>query len=111
MLPSSKRLTIPLFKGVMDKGRIFHSPFFSAKMLKTEGMSRFSVAVSKKVAKNAIDRNKIRRRIYSTIRPLYPRIIPGIHGVIMPKSTVLKGTFAEKAQELEIFFVKMGILK
>lgn len=111
MLPSSKRLTIPLFKQVMDKGKLFHSMLWSAKIAKTAGESRFSVAVSKKVAKSAVDRNKIRRRTYSALRSLYPRISPGFHGVVMVKAPIAKSTLAAISKELEDFFVKTGLLK
>lgn len=34
----------------------------------TRGFTRFSVVVSKKVAKSAVERNRIRRRIYEALR-------------------------------------------
>lgn len=94
----------------MDKGRLFHSSFFSAKLLKIEGLSRFSVAVSKKVAKKAVDRNKTRRRVYSSLRPIIAKI-SGIHGVIMIKAPVLKASLKEIESEMAEFFVKIGLLK
>lgn len=111
MLRSSERLTVPLFKEVMDKGKLVHSPLFSAKLLKTTGTSRYSVAVSKKVAKNAVDRNRIRRRVYSAIRTLAPRLPRGINGVFMAKAGVLTGSFKSVAHGVEEIFVKSGILK
>jgi ribonuclease P protein component len=111
MLPSSKRLTVPLFKEVMDKGKLFHSPYFSVKFLKMPGISRFSVAISKKVAKNAVDRNKLRRRIYSALRSLDAQIPTGFHGVFMAKAPVIKSTLPTLIKEAESIFVKSGIIK
>lgn len=111
MLKSSQRLTIPLFKKVMDEGKIFHSPFFSAKLLKVEGPSRFSVAVSKKVAKSAVERNKTRRRVYSALRPLITKVSPDMHGVIMVKAPILKASLGEVSSATEAFFVKSGLMK
>jgi len=111
MLPSSQRLTTPLFKRVMDTGKIFHSPLFSAKILKADGSSRFSVAVSKKIAKNAVDRNRIRRRVYSALHTIGPKVSSGFHVVLMPKAPVASGPFAGITPALKEFFVKTGVLK
>jgi ribonuclease P protein component len=111
MLPSSKRLTTPLVKEVMDVGKIFHSTLFVFKGTKKSGNSRFSVVVSKKVAKNAVDRNKIRRRLYSAIHSVYTRIQPGFHGIFMVKPVIVKVSMKEIKLSLEEFFVKIGIVK
>lgn len=111
MLPSSKRLTIPLFKEVIDKGRSLHSDFFIIRLLKSSGQSRFSVSVPKKVAKGAIERNKIRRRAYSVIAAIYSKAKSGIHGVLVAKSPVSKADFQDILSDIESFFVKTGLLK
>lgn len=111
MLKSSLRLTTPLFNEVMDKGKLVHSPLFSAKFLKVVGPSRYAVAVSKKVAKKATDRNKVRRRVYSALRMFPLRIQQGIHAVFMPKESILKTSFKEIAVGIETVFVKSGIMK
>ncbi len=111
MLASSQRLTIPLFKNVMDKGRSMHSSLFIFRLAKIGGNSRFSVSVSKKVAKKAVDRNKIRRRAYSVLNSLYSRIQNGFHGVLIAKNTASKAPFQEISADIEGFFVKSGLLK
>ncbi len=111
MLPSSKRLSTPLFKKVMEEGKIFHSPLFLARLLKVEGVNRFSVAVPKKIAKTAVERNKIRRRFYSALRPLDPKISPSVQGVFIVKAPVIKSSLAEISSELKSFFVKIGLMK
>ncbi len=111
MLPSSKRLTTTLFKKVLEKGKIFSSNLFVIKLQKTEGISRFSVAVSKKVEKTAVGRNKMRRTAYSYLRHLYPSIKKGYLGVVTVKFP-LKGLSSEKiAASLEELFVKSGLLE
>lgn len=111
MLPSSQRLTIHLFKSAIEKGKIFHSSLFTARLVKVEGISRFGVSVSKKIAKSAVERNKIRRRVYSALRELYPRISPSVHGVFIMKAPVLTSSFDEIKRGAEDFFVKTGLLK
>jgi ribonuclease P protein component len=111
MLPSSKRLSVALFKEVMDKGKHMHSPLFALRAIKTEGLSRFSVSVPKKVAKTAVLRNKLRRRMYSALTPLFSEIKEGIHGVFIVKEALRKATFEEISLELRQFFGKSGLLK
>ncbi len=111
MLPSSKRLSTALFKEVITKGKHLHSPLFVLRAIKTEGLSRFSVSVPKKVAKTAVLRNKLRRRFYSALNPLFVEIKPGIHGVFIVKETILKAHFKSLSTELREFFVKSGLLK
>ncbi len=110
MLPSSNRLTIPLFAEVMDKGKLVHASFLSAKFIKKTGITRFSVVISKKVAKNATDRNKIRRRTYTALRPLLP-YMPETHGVLMMKAGTNKLTIPALTSALKEIFVKSGFLK
>ena len=111
MLSSSRRLTTSLFKEVMDKGKIFHSPIFILRLVKSHSLSRFSVSVSKKVAKNAVDRNKFRRRAYSAIDSLYQNILPGFHGVFIAKNSISKSSFVHMSLDIKNLFVKIGLLK
>ncbi|MDP3962817.1 MAG: ribonuclease P protein component [bacterium] len=111
MLPSSKRLTTALFKKTIDNGRSAHSQLFILKLIKEGGPSRFSVSVSKKVAKKAVERNKIRRRAYSAISSFYPAIKHGIHGVVIAKNPAAKASLEEIISDIKSFFVKSGHLK
>ncbi len=111
MLPSSKRLTTSLFKETIAKGRIFHSSLFTIRVMKSEGLSRFSVAVPKKVAKTAVERNKLRRRTYSVLRNLHSRIKVGFHGVFITKPSIKTANIDSIREDTEQFFVKSGLLK
>ena len=111
MLSSSTRLTTRLFKETIEKGRIFHSPFFIVRVVKSQGLSRFSVSAPKKVAKTAVERNKIRRRVYSALRHVYPKVQSGFHGIFIAKSAVVKSSFTELSSDISSLFVKIGLLK
>lgn len=111
MIPSSKRLNTQLFKETIMKGSIFHGSFFIIRCQNTQGLSRFGVSVPKKVAKSAVDRNKIRRRVYSIIRNLNERVISNKNIVFIMKSGVEKADYAEIGKEIEKIFVKIGLLK
>jgi ribonuclease P protein component len=58
------------------KGETIRSPYCAMRFVpgKHEDF-RVAVVVSKKVAKSAPDRNRIRRRVYETIRELAPKLI------------------------------------
>ncbi len=58
--------------------------------------ARFSCVVSKKVARTAVDRNRVRRRVRAAFRPL---VVTGLF-VIHIKKPALAAPFTEIAREL-----------
>ena len=73
MLPKEQRLNTKdvalVFAG---KRKTAHTPYFSIITTQIEGLKhkKYAVVVSKKVAPSAVLRNKLRRRVYRTIRKL-----------------------------------------
>lgn len=61
---------------VYAKGKVVRSKFFICKTTNNPRRShpRIAVVVSKKIAKSAVRRNRIRRRLYETIRAELPRL-------------------------------------
>lgn len=54
---------------ILKKGRRFRSPYFSLHYLPSRSpASRLAVVVSKKLSLKAVERNKIKRRLYEAIR-------------------------------------------
>ncbi|HEY9583857.1 MAG TPA: ribonuclease P protein component [Candidatus Paceibacterota bacterium] len=111
MLPSAKRLSTLEFKVVIEKGAFFHSDFILLRAIKTKEKSRFAVSVPKKVAKTAVLRNKIRRRVYSAIGAMGPMINLGFNAILIMKSGVERASFEELASDIRKIFVKSGIIK
>jgi ribonuclease P protein component len=71
MFPKKNRITKTGFDELLKKGQVFHSPYFSLRCLKkNDTVPKFAFVVSKKVAKNAVDRNVLRRRGYSALREI-----------------------------------------
>ena len=69
MFIKEKRVPRSLFPEVLQKGKVVHGTLFSLRFAQnTQKHNRYSVIVPKTVAKNAVDRNKIRRRIYEICR-------------------------------------------
>jgi ribonuclease P protein component len=77
MLPKNKRLTASEVREILKVGRTLRTSSLVAKHVPAE-KGAFAVAISKKIAKNAIDRNKIRRIIYRELSrslPRYSRVV------------------------------------
>lgn len=74
--------------------------------------SQFGVAVSKKVSKRAVVRNRLRRRIHAALICLLPHLRPGLWVLIavrpQPESAVCQ--YAEILQELEQLLAHAGAI-
>lgn len=69
MLKSANRLQKSKeVKGVFARGRAFFSPYFLGKHQNIAGVKKFTVVVSTKVSKKAVDRNRIKRVVREQIR-------------------------------------------
>ncbi len=82
MLPKNRRISRKEFPYILTKGKRYNSPNFLLYVARDEGLnketpSRFSFSVSKKVCKNAADRNRQRRRGYSVVSHLIKNTKPG----------------------------------
>lgn len=109
MLPRTQRITTRLFTDIVQKGSAFHAPLFSIRVKKAQNKSRFGVSVPKKVTKTAVLRNKIRRRIYSSLIGM--KLQNHFEVVFVAKTGIEKLKQSEIKQEIEKIFVKSGLLK
>ena len=67
--------------------------------------------VSKKLAKTAVLRNKLRRRGYGALAPLIPRVSPTVLALVSYTAPDLKKPIQEITLELEAAFKNAGLLK
>ena len=111
MLPHSQRISVHLFKDIMKKGEVLHSTFFIIRCVNSQEKSHYAVSVSKKIAKTAVLRNKIRRRTYSIISQFLPRFKMNKKMIIIAKIGVEKMTIDSLKKEIEKIFVKSEFLK
>ncbi len=90
MIPKHKRLTTSLFKEVFLGGKSVFGPQISLVYIKQNENqhSRFSFSVSKKVAKTAVLRNRIRRRGYVALAPLLSTETVPVFGVLVVKKDI-----------------------
>lgn len=111
MLSSSNRLSTSIFKHIIQNGGVFHGNFFIIRCEYSKDLSHFAVSVPKKVAKTAVLRNKIRRRVYSIIRKFKDSFISKQNIVFIAKKDIEKVSFIELTDEIRKIFVKCGLLK
>jgi len=71
---------------------------------------QFSVSVSKKVAKQAVDRNFIRRRCYRVIEENLTLIKKPARVMIFPKKEAKKAPYQKLASDIQEAFVKADII-
>jgi ribonuclease P protein component len=105
----------------MLSGKLFHSPFFTLTAMKagrsSSKKSRLAAVGAKKFFKTAVEKNKIRRRLYAAMDVSFLARIDAnfnaapFHCVIMAKPTMLELSKPEITAALIDIFVKSGIIK
>jgi ribonuclease P protein component len=103
-LAKKNRLNLRLHRLQVEKNcQKIHSPLFTYLVAKQEDSSpnsRFAILLSKKTAKKAVDRNKIRRAISNSIQGSLP-LLPQNHDIILiPKKDILGKTAEEITKDL-----------
>lgn len=72
--------------------------------------TRLSVTVSKKVAPRAVDRTRLRRRIYAAAEKPLAEVRIHAHILVMPKKECLTVPYSELGRELSALFSKGRLL-
>jgi ribonuclease P protein component len=105
MLPKKHRINKKIFEEILKKGKIFSSDCLYIKTLPiSEKHSIFAFVVSSKVAKKAVERNKLKRRARHIIKKMLPKIEKGLGVIIFFKKGVEKMTFSELEKEINDIF-------
>ena len=99
-------------EAVFKKGRPFFAKFFTVKAIPNNlEVSRFGFAVSTKISKSAVKRNRVRRQLREAVRALLLEIKPGFDVVVMGKSELLDKDLKTITSALGWSFEKMNLLK
>ena len=69
--------------------------------LGTKAPPSVAIVVSKKVAKTAVSRNRIRRRLYEGFAPFVPLLPKGTRYLVYPKKEVLTASFKDIRESLK----------
>jgi ribonuclease P protein component len=103
MLPRTRRISTKLFKELWQKsGRPTRSPHFILRAIPSLGsVSRFAVVVPKRIAKSAVVRNRMRRRVYAALHPVLVGHDPQIFGVIVLAADIQGVSLTEMTVEIQ----------
>lgn len=72
--------------------------------------SQFGIAVSQKVSKRAVVRNRLKRQLHTALRQLIPELPSGLNVVINVRPNVKACEYREFLRELEQLFVELEVL-
>jgi len=113
MLPKSKKVSREEFPKGHKKGATYHSPHFSFVVVKKdpELPSKFSFVISGKVAKKAVERNKLKRWTYRTIQKEYDNIKNGSVCVFFSKKGSTKLTYSQLEDQVRLLLKNAHLLK
>lgn len=108
MISKTFRLARNDIEWVLKKGSSLTTDLFIVRFLPElkAGNSRFAVIVSTKFAAKAVDRNRVKRRVYEAIRL---NIKPDIKYklALIPKKRILKSTYQEIEKDIKKLFSQL----
>ena len=114
MLPKNKRITVEGFTQVLEKGRSWHCPSLSLRVMKLAdpaAASKFSFFTPKKAVKLAVARNLLKRRGNAAIERLYPSVKPGVAGVFFYKKGADLLSAEEIARDVALVLRNAGLIQ
>jgi len=109
MLPRENRLTRAEFIETAKKKKVFRSPGFLLSVTYHNEI-KAAVVISKKISKNAVGRNKARRRIYAILEELFPSMKRKAYIVVVLKQDTFTSSFESLKKELTKLFIEAGLL-
>lgn len=103
MLQKKKRVTKELFQTVIKSGGTLSGSLFIFRYIKQK-TPQYAFVVSKKIAKSAVDRNKLRRQGYNALSSYK---LKDYLGVFFYKKEVKGVTFKEIKEDIGIILNKL----
>lgn len=112
MLAKKNRNPRSQIDSILRQGRKVSSPYFFliCKTSNSLNNPQISVTVSKKTAPKAVDRNKLRRQIYNSVRFFIKKIKPSTAMVFIVKKEAKELSFQSLSDEILSICVKAGII-
>lgn len=113
MLKKEFRITKAFdFKRLYQKGKFVNTDSFTLRVLPNRlSFSRFAVVVLKKHTKQAVKRNKIRRRIREIVRLNFDKINSGFDVIILTRRDLTGVNYNDLEKTLNNMLLNAGIQK
>lgn len=100
------------FSRVMACGGMAGGPWLVLRFVKNQlAMSRAGFVCSKKTAKRAVDRNRVKRQLREGLRLIWPEIVTGYDLVLIARIPLIGKPFDEIQTALEKLLIKARLLK
>lgn len=98
---------------VQNEGLVFQSNSFGVAYVHREDSqpSKFGFIVSNKIAKDAVDRNRLKRAMSEAVRLNTIRLVEGFDVVFLTKSSILKVSTSDIMKEVVNSLQKIGLIK
>ncbi len=108
MLPQINRIKKKKdFERIFKNSKNLKAPFFIFRIIKNElGINRFGFVVSQKISKNAVIRNRVRRRLAEVIKIEMSKIKKGTDLVLVALPGIERKEFSEIKEVVNNFLVK-----
>lgn len=115
MLAKENRLTTKeSFNRLLKYGQPYYSPLFVLKKIENKlNCNRFGFIISKKIAKKAVIRNKLKRRLREILRKEINQLKTGYDLVIIPKKgkEIEKIKYQQLKDEIILLEKKANLIK
>lgn len=110
MIKKSSRLTKETIENKLIRARRGKTAHFLVMYGRDDGAktAHISFSASKKIAPSAVVRNRLRRRGYSALRPLLPRISPALLALFSYTAADTNVSIKELSLEISEFLSKIG---
>ncbi len=109
----AKKNRLPGYKTpqVLNSKTTFHSSFFSLKVLPSDQIdSRIGLIISIKIAKKAVDRNRIKRLLREAIKPHLKNLKPNHDLLFLTKHSVKNKTLKQISPAINSVLKKAKVL-
>ena len=107
MLKKRERLSRSDFNTLFKHGKRFHTGFFTLLYSDNQKEMKCGLVVSKKVAKHAVKRNKLRRKVYHILKDS-KQLLNHKHLAVLTKPTITTLTSEELRKELQEAFTRLS---
>lgn len=113
MLSREQRISVSLFKEILNNSRGYYFDYFSARVLKlpVKTKSCFAFVTPKKYFKKAVQRNLLRRMGYNIIKNHYNDIVSSAAVAFFLKKEAEKLNYSELEKEILSALKKINLLK